>query len=395
MTTPNLSLSELVASQSQPHLTVNQALRRLDALVQLSVIDEIDTPPGSPLEGDRYIVGTSPTGAWAGHGAEIAALIGGGWTFLAPDYGWLAYNNADGLHYRYEGGSPIAAWVEFSSGSGLDATLIDAKGDLIVGLAADTAARLAVGTNGYVLTADSAQSTGVKWAAASGGAAASFGEEPFLHEHFLNGAVDATNPLFDTTVGGSTGSTSRPTAVAGHPGILRLETGSNSAGSAGVLLGPDATSQTGPIVVGGGEITIDIMLRLSNDADGTDSFTVRAGLLSDAVGAPTDGVYIANSATSNAIMLIARAAGVSTTTNLTGVTTAGSAWQHWRIVINAAGTSAEAFIDGVSGGTVASGFPTVGATLGVSISKGAGSNSRYVDVDAVAFTQSLTTPLWT
>lgn len=47
----------------------------------------------------------------------------------------------------------------------------DAKGDLAVGTAADTAAKLAVGTNGYVLTADSGETTGVKWAAASSGVA--------------------------------------------------------------------------------------------------------------------------------------------------------------------------------------------------------------------------------
>jgi hypothetical protein len=52
--------------------------------------------------------------------------------------------------------------------SGIPASLLDAKGDLIVASAADTAARLAVGANGYVLTADSAESTGVKWAAAGG-----------------------------------------------------------------------------------------------------------------------------------------------------------------------------------------------------------------------------------
>jgi hypothetical protein len=48
-------------------------------------------------------------------------------------------------------------------------SLVDAKGDLLVATAADTITRLAVGgTNGHVLTVDSAESTGMKWAAASG-----------------------------------------------------------------------------------------------------------------------------------------------------------------------------------------------------------------------------------
>ena len=57
-------------------------------------------------------------------------------------------------------------WAAAGGSETLPASIIDAKGDLIVGTANDTAARLGVGSNGRVLTADSAQASGVKWAAA-------------------------------------------------------------------------------------------------------------------------------------------------------------------------------------------------------------------------------------
>lgn len=52
---------------------------------------------------------------------------------------------------------------------GLSASIFDAKGDLIAATAADTVSRLAVGTNGQVLTADSTEATGLKWATPSSG----------------------------------------------------------------------------------------------------------------------------------------------------------------------------------------------------------------------------------
>lgn len=66
-------------------------------------------------------------------------------------------------------GDRITATETVANGA-IPKTLVDAKGDLIVGSAADTAARLAVGTNGQYLVADSAEATGVKWATASGSA---------------------------------------------------------------------------------------------------------------------------------------------------------------------------------------------------------------------------------
>jgi len=59
-----------------------------------------------------------------------------------------------------------AAASATSAASAIQAVIVDAKGDLIVGSAADTVARLAVGTDGYLLTASSTATNGITWAAA-------------------------------------------------------------------------------------------------------------------------------------------------------------------------------------------------------------------------------------
>ncbi len=59
------------------------------------------------------------------------------------------------------------SWVAQDDSNAIQNAIVDAKGDLIAATAADTPARLAVGTNGQVLTADSTAATGLKWATSS------------------------------------------------------------------------------------------------------------------------------------------------------------------------------------------------------------------------------------
>jgi len=132
--TPNLALPYILAAQAQKHVTHNEAIRALDAVVQLSVADrDLSDPPASPTDGARYLVAESPTGAWSGHAGEIAAAQDGGWTFLAPREGWLAWIADEDLLLAYDG----AAWSEVSAAVN-PAPLVG------VNATADTTNRLAV-----------------------------------------------------------------------------------------------------------------------------------------------------------------------------------------------------------------------------------------------------------
>jgi len=103
--TANLDLPLLAAGQAGKHITVNEALTRIDQLVMLGVISRtLATPPASPTEGDRYIVPTGATGSWSGRTAQVAVVVNGGWDFIAPRNGWRAFVDAEGAEVVYSAG---------------------------------------------------------------------------------------------------------------------------------------------------------------------------------------------------------------------------------------------------------------------------------------------------
>lgn len=107
-TTTNLLLPYLLASQAQKHVTHNDALRLLDGLVHLAVLDrDLTAPPGSPAEGARYIVAAGATGAWAGWAGDVAYRIDGAWIRLPARAGWRAWVQDEARLLVFDG----ADWI--------------------------------------------------------------------------------------------------------------------------------------------------------------------------------------------------------------------------------------------------------------------------------------------
>ena len=107
-TTTNLLLPYIMAAQAQKHVTHNETLRLLDGLVQLSVLGrDLTAPPGSPADGDRYIVASGGTADWAGWDLNVALFSDGAWLRLPPRTGWRAWVEDEDLLLVYDG----SGWV--------------------------------------------------------------------------------------------------------------------------------------------------------------------------------------------------------------------------------------------------------------------------------------------
>lgn len=136
--TAHLALPYILAAQAQKHVTHNEALRALDALVQLAVLDRnLAAPPGSPGDGDRYIVAAGATGAWTGHTGKVAAFQDGAWAIYPPQIGWRAWVADEDELYVYDG----ATWQTAGGGGGASVNPAPLVG---VNATADTSNRLSV-----------------------------------------------------------------------------------------------------------------------------------------------------------------------------------------------------------------------------------------------------------
>lgn len=108
--TVNLALPYILPSQAQKHVTHNEALQRLDAVVQLTIAASLAAPPSTPLEGTAYLVSVGASGLWLGKDRAVAFFQDDAWLFLQPRPGWRAWF-ADDARLRIFTG---ADWTEIA-----------------------------------------------------------------------------------------------------------------------------------------------------------------------------------------------------------------------------------------------------------------------------------------
>lgn len=173
-------------------------------------------------------------------------------------------------------------------------------------------------------------------------------------------------------------------------GAWSLSTSSSATGRACILSG-----NTGSFSLGQGVTTWEANCFFSNLSAVAEEYIVRIGFLNATSGVPTMGVYFIYDRLTSANWRIETRSTTATTTTTTTAVSAG-AWFRLKIVVNAAGTSASFFVNGVevSGSPISTNIP-VGTgkevTIIANITKSAGTTGRTLRLDYIAFEIDLTT----
>jgi hypothetical protein len=99
--TPRFQLPFIIPGQAQKEIFHNEALGRIDLLLQPAAeASDAENPPESPEPGQCWILGPAPTGAWTGKAHELAVWTEGGWRFVGVTPGFTAWDKASALPRR-------------------------------------------------------------------------------------------------------------------------------------------------------------------------------------------------------------------------------------------------------------------------------------------------------
>ncbi|WP_299309869.1 DUF2793 domain-containing protein [uncultured Croceicoccus sp.] len=114
--TPRFAFPMLYAAQAQKEYFVNEALSRVDALMQCVVEGIASSEPATPQNGQNWIVANAASGAFQGQDGKIACRQQGQWLFAAPSPAMLVFDRTLGKQRRFDGEWVSAQEVELPGG---------------------------------------------------------------------------------------------------------------------------------------------------------------------------------------------------------------------------------------------------------------------------------------
>jgi hypothetical protein len=123
--TPNITLPFLQSGQAQKHVTLNESLRKLDAVIQLAVVSaSLAAEPASPDDGSVYLLPALPSGDhWSGFAAgSLAHYRDGAWVEITPREGWLVFVRDTDLMMVFDGAGWSTSMLRAALGLGSVAT---------------------------------------------------------------------------------------------------------------------------------------------------------------------------------------------------------------------------------------------------------------------------------
>lgn len=175
--TTNLELPLVAGGQAQKHITVNEALARLDALLPGVIVSRTVSSAPSGADGSVYLVPGGAGGDWTDQGGKLAVGLGGGWAFVAPQDGWSGWCADEGVALRYVAGT-WAVEGRSASGAGTALEVIEIEHDIPGPGSHDTAPILpakgmVLAVTGIVL--DEIAGTAASWKVGTAGALDRFG----------------------------------------------------------------------------------------------------------------------------------------------------------------------------------------------------------------------------
>jgi hypothetical protein len=207
--------------------------------------------------------------------------------------------------------------------------------------------------------------------------------------------IGATGGEFNSSSNG-TGSANVFTITdpGGHPGIAQAQTGTTTTGSSGYGVG--GTTGLVEIRLGFGAWVFETDIRIPTVSDGTDTFTTYLGFTDNRAGNGTDMVAFRYTSGTNSgkFEAVTRQNSTETATDTT-ITMTATQWYRLRIEINADASSVAFYIDGTLRATNTTNIPTGSGRetgIGVFIAKSLGTTSRFMDIDYLLYTCTLTTP---